>query len=442
MIVSNYSITLWDSLKFEILNAQEEDLAEETLVALQAIAIKLSENLTSNDPKTHLARYLRPIMKECNEQLREPQHKQAKPIGQVLSALGIASPIAFYLIVKAVMPPLNTLYQDAESIAKQRALLEVLVQLLDTSVAMHGTLSVPIPAADVENPLSPFKDRLFELTSQALMSTASEEISFRVVAVKALLRLCLLRKFLQDSEIGMAVQYFDEIVIVENSGGRDDLKQEAVRALVELSRIKPDLIMTITFPAFLSRLPDSSISDSQQYLVTLEGLAQLSAERFVSDTLIRRLLKKLDLVLQSDGSLSYPQAILSTLNYILSQRDLTEDPNLSSYHENIVVNLTRRVVLASTGKAPVTALNDDATLEILGRLVTIIVRSLGEHKQKSVANQIYSLFADDSTQFTPVPFSNNTSRIEKSTMILSTALMAGVGKVVSKSVVIIVCLYS
>ncbi len=423
--VSSHSITLWDSLKFEILNVQEEDLAEEALISLQAIAIRLSRGSDSTDPKTPLASYLRPITKECNEQLQEPQHKQAKPAGQILGALGIASPVTFFLIVKAVVPPLLTLCQDADSIAKKRALMEVLVQVIDSAIAVYGTPSVPAPMTKVENPLEPFKDRLFELSSQALMSSAADEVTFRVVALKALLRLCLLRRYLQDNEIGMAVQYFDEIVLLEDPSGKDDLKREAIQALVEVSKIKPSLIMDITFPAFMAKLPDSSPSDDRDYLITLEGMARLSVERYIADTLIRRLLNKLDVVLQKEGSSAYPQAILSTLQYVLSQRALDQDPNLSSYHERIVIGLTSRVVLASIGEAPTTALNEEPTLEILGRLTTMIVRALDEHKQKSVALQIYSLFVDEAA-FAPVPFRDNIPKLQRSTMVLSTSLMAGV----------------
>ena len=423
--VSNYSITLWDSLKFEVLNVQEDDLAEEALVALQAIAIRLGQGLVSMDPKTPLARYLRPITKECGEQLQEPQHKQAKPAGQILSALGKASPVAFFLIVKAIVPALMTIYQDADSTAKQRALLEVLTQIFDSALAVYGTPSIPAPMTEVENPLGPFKERLFELIGHALMSTRRDEVSFRVVALKALLRLCLLRRYLQDNEIGMAVQYFNEIVLLEDSLGKDDVKREAIQALVELSRIKPNIIMDITFPAFMAKLPDSSLPSDRDYLVTLEGLAQLSVERYVADTLIRRLLNRLDVVIQTGGSSAYPQAILSTLQYVLSQRDLHQDPNLSIYHEKIVVGLTQRVVLASLGKAPTTALNEGLTLDILGRLALMIVRALDEHKQKTVALQIYSLFADEAG-FAPVPFRNNIPKLQMSTMTLSTSLMAGV----------------
>ena len=423
--VSNYSVTLWDSLKFEILNVQEGDLKEEALTSLQAIAIRLGRGLDSTDPKTSLTNFLRPIIKECNEQLREPTHMQAKPAGQILGALGIASPIAFSRIVKDVLPPLETLYQDADSIAKQRALLEFIIQILDSAIAVYGTASVPAPATVVENPLEPFKDRLFELNSQALMSTAVEEVSFRIVALKNLLRLCMLRKYLQENEIGMVVHYFDEIVLGDDTNGRNDLKKEAIQALVEISRIKPNLIMEITFPAFMARLPDSCGPEHRHYLVTLEGLAQLSIERFVSDTLIRRLLSKLDVVLQNGGSHAYPQAILSTLHYILSQRDLPQDINLGSYHEKIVVGLINRAVLASAERSPITALSDSLTLEILGRMATKIVQALDEQKQKPVAVQIYSLFTEKNA-FVPIPFRDQAPPLERSTMILSTSLLAGV----------------
>ncbi|KAL9130058.1 MAG: hypothetical protein Q9217_001662 [Psora testacea] len=425
-VVSNYSITLWDSLKFEILNAQEEDLAEEALKALQAIAIRLSRGLDSTDPKTPLANYLRPIMKQCNEQLQEPQHKQARPVGQILSVLGTVSPIAFLFIVKAVLPPLSTLYQGADSIAKQRALLEVLVQLLDCAIAVYGSPIMPAPETSIDNPLLPFKDRLFELNSQALMSTAVEEVSFRMVAVKALLRLCLLRKYLQDNEIGMVVQYLDEIVLSEDLG-RDALRKEAIIALLEISRIKPNLVMDITFPAFMARLPDSCPSGRRDYLIPLEGLAQLSTDKFVRDTLIRRLLNRLDIVLGNEGSSAYPQAILSTLQYVLAQRDLQSDPNLQIYFERIVVGLITRTVLAAAGGGPMSALNEELTMEILARLTVMIIRALDEHKQKSLALQCYSLFVEESS-FTPVPFRQDAPRSHRSTMILSTAVMAGVSR--------------
>ena len=423
--MSNYSVTLWDSLKYEILNVQEEDLADEALVALRAIATRLSHGLTSTDPKTSLAAYMRPIMKECNEHLREPQHKQAKPAGQILKSLATASPVALFLVVKAVVPPFMTLYQDANSIATQRALLEALTQLLESALLFYGYTST---AQDLEiaNPLEPFRDRMFEMFSQALMSTSKEEISFRVTALKCLLYICSLKKFLQDNEVGMAVQYCDEIILLEEPEGRDDLRSAAIAALVEISKMKPTLIMDITFPAFMARLPDSSPQDDTDYKTTLEALARMSVEKTISDTLIRRLFNRLDAVLQISSTPAYPQAILSTLHYILQRRQLTGDSNLPSYLER-VVGLITKTAIASTDSRTLNALTDMVTMQMLGRLSCLIIHAIDSHKQKSVGQQIYTLFCEEA-QFAPIPFREDVSEFQRSTMILSTYLLAGIGK--------------
>jgi len=427
--MSHYSITLWDSLKYEILNIQEEDLAEEALSTLRTIAEKLSYGLTSTDPKTPLATYIRPITRECNEQLQAPQHKQAKPAGQILKSLGTASAVAFFLIVKAVLPSLLTLYQDADSIAKQRALLEVLMQLLEAALNSYGTITMAAEQ-ESENPLEPFKDRLFEMLSQALMSTSKEELSFRVVALKCLQRLCSLRKFLQDNEIGMAVQYFDDIVLSDDTGGRDDLKNAAIEALVEISKIKPALIMDITFPAFMARLPDACAEDDHGYIITLEGLARVSVEKVTSDTLVRRLFNRLDVVLQNPGPPHYPQAILSTLQYVLSQRNLASDPNLNSYFEKTVA-LVKRTAVASIDPGTQTALSDVSTMVVLGRLSCLIIRTLESHQQKSVCGQAYTLFCEKEEAHPALPPHSKSTEAQKNTMILSTYLLAGVGRNVS-----------
>ena len=428
--VSNYSITLWDSLKYEILNVQEEDLAEEALVVLQAIATRLSKDLESTSKSSRLARYIKPITDECNKQLQEPQHKQAKPTGSILSSLATSSHVALYLIVKATIPPLLTLYQAADSIASRKAILEVLVQIFNAVIALDRTLESNPPSNDGQ-PLEPFKDRLFEIFSRALMSTASEEVSFRTVALDGLLRLCQIRKYLQNSEIGLVIQYLDEIVLTADSGGREDVRTSAIDGLVIMSRLKPNLIMDITFPAFMAKLPDRITENFDAYVITLEGLARVSVEKSISDTLIRRLLNKLDIVVQIEGQTAYIQALLSTIDYVLSVRDLSVDPNLSTYHERIVVALANKAALASVSSGP-SMLNEPLTLEILGRLIGKIIRSLDEHRRKSVALNTYTFFLDDEASFKPVLYTDAASEKQRLTMILSTWILASASSAVSE----------
>ncbi|PTU23936.1 hypothetical protein P175DRAFT_0497052 [Aspergillus ochraceoroseus IBT 24754] len=423
--VSKYSITIWETLKFEILNAQEEFLSELSLQALHDIAKRLSEGVTQVSDQIPLAQYLRPITKECNEQLREPQHKQAKPAQQILKSTSEASAASFSLIVQVVIAPLLTIYQEADGIAMQRALLETLTMLFESAITVFGEWTARTPEITAENPLNEFKDQFSDIFGQALMGTVKEEVSFRISALKGFLRLSTLRNYFHDTEIGLFVQYLNEILLKEESIGRNDLKKEAIIALAEISKYKPRLIMDITFPAFVATLPDSADETDTSYLPTLEILAQISVEKAIFETLVRRLLNKLSLLLQREqpGSPAYPRAILLTIFHVMNQRKMEEDSSIEMYYDKIVVATCRSAASAASGKAQNSILGDPTVLDILGRLCNLIVRSLPRTKQDKVAENVYTLFASPS-DFEPVPFAAATVDQQR-TMILSTYLLAG-----------------
>ena len=431
--VSRHSLIVWDVLKFEILNVQEEFLAELSLQALKGIAQRLSEGVGHISHDIPLAHFLKPITKECNEQLREPQQKQAKPAQQILGSLSSASAASFTLVVQDVVAPLFTVYQEADGITKQRALLDTLVVIFDSAIAIFGQWTDRTPPVTVENPLVEFKDEFSEVFGQALMSTPKEEVTFRVAALKGLLGLSILRNFFQDNEIGLFVQHLDEILLKEESVGRDDLKRESITALAEISKHKPRLIMDITFPTFVATLPDwDDGSGSAEHMATLETLAQISVEKDIFETLVRRLLSKVTFLLQKEhsGSAAYPRAMLLTILYVMGQRRMDQDPNLESYYDKIVASFCRSVAKSASGNAPNRILNDAAILDTLGRLFNLIVRALPRARQDEVAENIYTLFTrgQGDSEFTPVPFSKEASEDRQRTIIISTYLLASLPK--------------
>ena len=386
-----------------------------------ALAKRLSEL-----PKP-LSHYLRPITNECNEKLREPLQKQAKPARQILNVLSSASITAFTLVVQAVVAPLLTVYQDADGIAKQREILESFGSLFESAVTVFGTWN-DRDTAQADNPLLLFKDQLTEILGQVLMGSPKDETSFRVTALKGYLQLCSLKNFLPDSEIGLFVQYLDEILLKEEDV-RTDLRKEAIAALAEISKYKSRLIMDITFPAYISALPDTDAGKDAKYINVLESLAQISTEKDVFETLVRRLLTKLDILL-SPGSTStpaYPRAILMTILYAMECKGLENDANLGFYYNKIVRDLCQKAVLASISEANATPLHDATVLDTLGRLCNLIVRSLPRPIQEEACKQVYGLY---STQdgFVPVLFAASPSRHQRQTMILSTYLLGGLPK--------------
>jgi DNA repair/transcription protein MET18/MMS19 len=426
--MSLYSITLWDSLRFEVLSAQEPELADETLVVLRAIAKCLSTSTQTSPTVSPLAQYIRPITKECIEHLQEPAQRQAKASGDILRSVSSANNETFNLIAKAVIAPIITIYQSTSEISKHRALLEVLSQLFDSATEVFGTWTSKDMLAKAENPLEAFSEQLLEIFSQALMSTVEEEISFRVAAAQGLQRLALLRDLLQENEVGMIVQHLNELVLHGKSYGRDDLRRTAMQSLAEISKHKPRLIMDITFPAFMAQLPDtdSEAETRGDYHTTLEGLAEISVEKQVFDTLIRRLLNKLDVLLNTHNvnSPKYTGALLSTLLFVMERKGLKDDLNLQNYYDRVVVGLISRAVTAAVEAGHLTALNDVAVLEVLGRLSNLIVRSTTIEKNVLACENVYDLFSLHSglERLSTAP---NGSALQRS-WILSTWLLAAI----------------
>jgi DNA repair/transcription protein MET18/MMS19 len=428
--MAQYSITLWDAVKFEVLQAQEPELAEEALLVIKDIAISLSKNANSSATASPLVQYLMPINKECMEHLQEPASRQARASGDILKAAASATVKSFEIVVKRVGPALLTLQQSSQETIQQRAILEVTNQLFEAALEVYGSwtsLNKQNPEGR-DNLLNEFKDRLVSIYSQALMGTVKEEVSFRLTAAKGLLLLSRMRSLLQDDEIGLFVQYYNDIVLTEESYGRDELKVKAMQALAEISKFKPRLISEITLPAFMAHLPDTEAqAETSRYKSVLEALAEISIEKDLLETTMRRLLNKLDILFRSEDQRPFPYtcAILGTVRYILDRTVQAGGVKLDSHFDRVVIGLSRSAAEAHSGP-----LTDEVVVDILGRVSNIISRySTLEHSRR-VADNIYTLFRDSMTSIMSdvrLPFAQHTP------LILSTWLLASLPRTLQVS---------
>jgi len=388
-----YAITLWDAVKFEVLQAQEPELAQEALRLLKEIAACLSTSANTSDTTSSLLQYLKPIEKECLEHLQEPASRQANASGDILKAVSSASVPAFEIVIQSIGPALLTILQSVDGIIQQRAVLEVANQLFEAAVEVYGSWT----SLRNKNPegrpnlLHELKDKIIAIYSQALVGTVKQEVSLRLTAANGLLLISKVKGLLQDEEIGLFVQYFNDIVLTEESYGRDELKQKAMTALAEISQFKPRLISDITFPAFMARLPDTEedAARSTDYHSVLDGLAEISVEKELLDTLMRRLLNKLDLLLQADwqGPFSYACAILGTVYFVLDRAVTTQNISLDPYYDRIVVGFCRKATEARGGP-----LTNENVLYVLGRVINLILRNSSPDRVQQAADNVYLLY--------------------------------------------------
>ncbi|OCK80969.1 ARM repeat-containing protein [Lepidopterella palustris CBS 459.81] len=419
--VSLYSITLWDALKFEILNAQEEDLAQEALSALAGIAQTLADG--SSGP---LNAYLRPITNECNEHLEDAPTKQSQASGQILHKIASTSPETATIIISIILPNLYTLYQTADTTAKRRGLLEVLVQLIRADIEVFGewrSLGKFTGDPLATNPLDKFGSRTLEVMANGLSTAPIKEVSFRLVCLNGLLHLTKVRQLLDDQDIAKVIQLFHDVVITEESYGKDEMKAAAINGLVEISHQKPQLVVDKAFPAFMAELPDTDADGSLTYLPVLEAFAKLASEEKVFDKVILRLKNKLNTAVKEHASSSYLVALLSAILYALNQGgvQLEQSSESSPYYQDIVLPLLSQV--SSSDSSHQHAFDNETTLDLVGRICSIIIRPQSVEIQNKISKEIQSLFRGFS--FTDVPPFNLNCTLQQTKWMIVTAHLLG-----------------
>jgi DNA repair/transcription protein MET18/MMS19 len=215
--------------------------------------------------------------------------------------------VANRFTVEKTVPVLLLLFREGESVNKRTAVLDILNGFLDATAEVYDD--------NDEAPVGLLKDDVFEVYSKAFLGSTSEETTYKLTALDGFRKLLSLKGLLLDNEIGIVVQYFDDVVLNDEN---DDtwyislyvlltFSRRVLSALAGLAKTKPQLILDITFPAFLAELPDSETSEKRDasirqrkgYKTMLSAFSQISSERVIFEVLLRRLFSKLDILLSS-----------------------------------------------------------------------------------------------------------------------------------------------
>jgi DNA repair/transcription protein MET18/MMS19 len=412
------------TVSLEILNVQQEDLAEEALTGLAAIARTLSQGASAP-----LNAYLRPIIKECNEHLEDAPTKQSQAAARILKSISDVSADVTNILLAGVLPTMFVLFQNADTMAKRRGLLEVLVQLIQANISVYGDWRIMGPAGEQasSNALAQFHDQALEIMLSGLETAPAKEVSFRLVCLDGLIQLSKARQLLTDEDVGRIIQLLHTIVIHEESHGKDEVKEAAINGIVTIAHQKPQVVVEKAFPAFLAQLPDTDADGSRAYLTVLEAFAKLSGEEQVFDTVLLRLKNKFSAAVSQGASSEYIVALLSAILYALNKGEakLSQGPERSTYYNDIALPLIQRA--SSTDATHPTAFDDAKTLDLVGRICNLIIRSQTTEQQNAVAAEVYTLFRDTPQSELP-PFNSQAPPHTHKTMIVSTHLLASFRK--------------
>ncbi|KAF7500053.1 hypothetical protein DV113_001944 [Geotrichum candidum] len=344
--VAPYWRELWDGLKFEVIHGSEENTPELTLDVLRELASTLSR---ASDQANYES-YLEAVITETKENITEIQNKKALPSIRLASGIAASSESVFNKISQAILTTILDASAKSPTIAAQRIILEMIGCFVKSSINFSG-----------ENLLVPYKDSILEFYSKSLMGAAKIELTLRISAIQHLSELTTVKNLLSSEEVGLIVQYLNDVLLDDN---KQELKEEALKALVVISDLNVEHILTLSFPALLARLPDTE-STTEEGLKEIEdilySLAHITVSRStlealsVQPTNITILFTAALAPIKKDVSLTVPA--MDIINRVVEITGRTTDPALRLNYLRLISLVVNKWVPAKSDEIKVLADN-------------------------------------------------------------------------------------
>ncbi|RDW60226.1 hypothetical protein BP5796_11832 [Coleophoma crateriformis] len=301
--IDTWAPKLWDSLKFEVLNGENDDFISGAILVIRELTqkstIAISESAWTND--TPLPPFIINLAAEMSQRLVEPAQRYTPQCAKILSAVASVNPFTFHAIVRLILARLITVYQSLDTTAKKDNMVRLFNDLIKAcSISLQGHDLVNGSHKQALKTLralqSPLVEIYFEAMSQPVTSDA-DEIKLRMTTMKGLsglfeipdyittkqgvlvegLPVFEVSSFLSEYEKGTIVDSLSKVVLVALPSNAE-IYVQAIAALRTTAIHDPRMFAKITLENFLEALPKSvaSKAETEDIVHKLESLARIA----------------------------------------------------------------------------------------------------------------------------------------------------------------------
>ncbi|KAG5439812.1 hypothetical protein PCANB_000094 [Pneumocystis canis] len=394
-IIENYVTHIWNVLKNEIFENLNEDLVKKSLNCLFMITKIFSQGIIEISENISLIKFLKPISDEINKHFEEPDTMIAKNSIKILYSLSSASKYSFEILSKFCISNLLSKFEKENSINAKAAILEFISFILLAGSHVYDP-SKKETNKEIPNDSILIKERnkIFIILCNSLTNLSFSNKYIKATAIHALLTLTEIHNLLQYDELELIIQHFSEIIINEEN----NLKAEALEALIRIAETNTKLILEITFPKFLKLLSETNsivtLDNFSQPLneIILTALSHLCIKKQLFDTLITYLLNEFDnIVSVDDKNILHGRTLIFTLLLVIRTNFIKERMDIDSYFNQLLPELFTRIINASTCSSE-SIIMDFKIINIISQITNLIVRSLDLERQKIFFEDLVNLF--------------------------------------------------
>ena len=279
--IAQYSETIWDALKFEVLNGENEDFIEGSVAAIREVAYVLGNQLKDWNKHTgFLAEYSRVVLNDCKERLADKKHLVLWPCLRIAAAVGETSAFAFCRVTNVILPTAIALYEGLDVSQKTpffngfNLLMLARLRATEQSFAARRkargdeeeefVTSMDVEDVKMERDFAFYQHTIARLYFGAILEheqLPAASSNYRRILIRGFALLYAVPNFLTDFEKGTLVEKLNAIALSTQSNldmaGHLNVHMEALIALREISVQEPRTFHEITLVNFMARLPES-----------------------------------------------------------------------------------------------------------------------------------------------------------------------------------------
>ncbi|EPT02988.1 hypothetical protein FOMPIDRAFT_1142982 [Fomitopsis schrenkii] len=399
-VARTHARKLWNTLKLEIFQPTDSATEQAALHTAQVLIKTLySADEAENKGSEDIEGLAKDACEECIQILREPEKSQAKPAIKVMCAFMETTPSVARFTLAQVTPHLVKLFLDPDELPNRGPTLRLLA---DVIVAARDSMpkDPEVLPAEEDIPLAPYKDEVLGVLTVGLTARSSAQS-----ALDGLKALVTTRGLLTDEELGFVVHKVNEL-LQDGQEENEDISDAALDLLTTISVSAPRHVSETTLPLFFGSLPDHAPARDDQaarlkYWRTLSSLATLCKQSDLFETLVVRLLTKLDLVCDSapaasgdiEPSAAYAHSILRTIADVLEAKIKLGHADVVKYIDRLVprvYNLFIYSALVSEGALLVAT--EPRLVAVAARVITLVVQTLSAQRQEPFVAALFAAY--------------------------------------------------
>ena len=282
--MSKIANKLWDSLKFEVWNGENDQWIQSSLDLLREVAVSLDRTPSNwSDKDSPVYAFIVNALAECRDRVKDKPATYLRTSGRIFNTLASATPFTFHLTSRTVIPIMDTLAQAHSDGPERTFILEVLNGILGARLVHSDVTKSVTDAKSGENAelleyqksgfatmstsFSSFHDRLLEIYHEGLSQImkaldTADDLSPYVPSLQGVELLFRIPSYLSGPEQGLIVNELVQVVLVANQ--QEDIMDKSVLALGSISGLHPQLFQSVILPAILNLLPDRLPDDATE----------------------------------------------------------------------------------------------------------------------------------------------------------------------------------